>query len=77
MHPRAKKARERFTTVLVDTKTGERSILGQTITAFTEKHGLCKNEVYKLVNCRTIIYRNWMLEKTYKLAHDPIGLWDF
>jgi hypothetical protein len=73
-HPRARKARERFTTTLVNTKTGERAILGQTVTGFAKRHGLCKNELYRLVNYRSIIYRGWMMEKTYNLTHATAGV---
>jgi hypothetical protein len=74
MHLRARKARARFTTVLVNIDTGERSILGQTVTAFAKKHGLCKNELYRLINYRSIVYRGWMMERTYNLTHGQTGL---
>ena len=64
MHPRAKKERERFMTVLVNTKTGIRSILGQTISGFAKAHSLSKQALCQLMNGHRVIYRHWMLENT-------------
>jgi len=71
----AKKARERFQTVLVNPNLGVRDVLGQNFTDFAKKHHLAVNDVYQLVNARLICYRGWMLEKTLKLAHSaiPVG----
>ena len=63
-HPRAKEARKRFMLVLVNTKTGVRSILGQTISGFAKAHSLCKNTLCQLINGHRVIYRDWMLENT-------------
>jgi hypothetical protein len=72
-HKRAAKARKRFTTVLVNFRLGKREILGQTVTAFAAKHQLCKNELYKLINGRKIMYRGWMLERTHNLAQGTVA----
>jgi hypothetical protein len=54
--------------VLVNTQTGERSIIGQTVKAFAQEHHLCLNELSKLVNGRKLRYRNWVLERTLLAA---------
>ncbi len=64
-HPKAKKKRMRFLTVLVNTVTSEQTTLGSSLKEFADKHNLCMNEVCKLVNGKRIRYRNWMLKKTY------------
>ena len=64
-------------TVLFNAKTGEKSIIGQTVSNFAKAHGLCKNELYKLVNGRKPIYRNWMLQKTHDAAFSQIADADF
>ena len=51
-------------TVLVNTKTGVRTILGQTISGFAKAHGLCKNTLCQLINGYRVIYRDWTLETT-------------
>ncbi len=56
-------------TVLVQPQSGKREILGHTVLAFAKKHGLCTNEVHKLVLGRKLIYRGWMLETTHQVAH--------
>jgi len=66
--PKVKKHRARFTTVLVNTKTGERCILGQSVKSFAKKHGLSLQGFSELVNGRVPIYRHWALEKTLKAA---------
>jgi hypothetical protein len=68
-HPSARKYRKRFLTVLVNTRTGERSILGQAVTRFAKAHGLCLCELSKLINGHKMIYRGWCFESTLKLAH--------
>lgn len=70
---RAKKHRDRFTTVLVNTRTGERSILGSSIKSFAEKRNLCMNELWKLVNGRKLIYRHWCLQKTLDSANGTLA----
>jgi hypothetical protein len=37
-------------------------------TAFAEAHGLCLNELTKLVNKRKLLYRGWVLEETLRAA---------
>jgi hypothetical protein len=66
--PRAKKQRQRFTTTLVNTKTGQKCLLGRSVKHFARQHGLCFNELSKLINHRKILYRGWCLEKTLELA---------
>ena len=68
-HKRARLKRKRFRTVLVNMKTGERSILGQTVKGFAKAHGLCMNELSKLVNRRKVAYRHWVMEATLKAAN--------
>jgi hypothetical protein len=71
----AKMARDRFMTVLVNTRTGERTILGHTINGFAKKYGLCDNELWKLVNGHggKICYRGWMLEQAYSAVNGPLA----
>ena len=76
-HKKAKRLRDRFTTVLVNTKTGERSILGQSLITFSKKHGLCMNEISKLVNGHKIFSRHWCLEKTLTNVHEAVHAGDF
>lgn len=61
---KAKKERERFMTVLVNTKTGERGILGPSVKKFAKDHGLSLNGLSELVNARVPIYRHWVLGRT-------------
>jgi len=72
--PKAKKARERFQTVLINPDLGIREALGQRVTRFAERHHLCKSELYKLINGRQIGYRGWFLERTLKLAQHVVGV---
>jgi hypothetical protein len=71
--PRAKKERMRFMTVLINTQTGERSILGPSVKKFATDHGLCFNELSKLVNGHKLMYRGWVLEKTLNLANGHVA----
>jgi len=61
---RARKQRDRFTTVLVNTKTGEKKWLGPTVKRFAMDHGLCLNELSRLINRRSRMYRGWILQRT-------------
>lgn len=72
-HPSARRYRKRFLTVLVNTQTGERCILGQAVTRFAKAHGLCLCELSKLVNGHKVIYRGWCLETTLKLAQGNVA----
>ena len=56
-------------TVLVNTRTGERSILGPSVKKFARDHGLCLNELSRLINGHSFIYRHWVLEKTQEAAN--------
>jgi hypothetical protein len=71
---RAKKARERFTTVLVNTSTGERLILGQRLREFARTHGLSVHGLTELVQGHVKMYRHWALEKTMEAACSPAPL---
>ena len=71
---KAKALRDRFMTKLVNVKTGETCILGQSGRAFSERHSLCFNELMKLINGHRFIYRHWTLEKTLKLASGSTAL---
>lgn len=66
--PKVKKARDRFTTALVNTKTGEKKWLGPSVKKFARDHGLCFNELSKLVNGHSLQYRSWVLQKTLDAA---------
>jgi hypothetical protein len=66
--PKAKEARERFQTVLVNPQLGIREVLGQRVTEFAKKYHLCKSELHKLVCHRKLGYRGWYLERTLHLA---------
>lgn len=66
---KAKRARKRFTTRLVNPKTGQSEIVGQSAKAFAKRHGICYNDVVKLLNGHKIMVRGWALERTLELAH--------
>jgi hypothetical protein len=69
MHPKAQSQRKRFMTTLIHA-SGQREVIGQAVTGFARRHGLCANEVYQLILGRNkLCYRGWMLEATYRLAH--------
>jgi hypothetical protein len=61
---RAKKQRDRFTLVLVHTPTGVRKFLGPSVKKFAKEHGLCLNELSRLINRRSRKYRGWILQRT-------------
>jgi hypothetical protein len=61
---RAKRQRERFMTVLVHKDTGVSKILGQSVKKFARDHGLCLNELSRLVNGKCVMYRGWILKST-------------
>ena len=61
---RAKRQRDRFTLVLTNTITGASKILGSSVKKFAKDHGLCLNELSRLVNGRSRMYRGWILQKT-------------
>ena len=67
--PKVRKARERFTTVLVNTKTGEKKWLGPSVKQFARDHGLCFNELSQLINGHALGYRSWVLQKTLDAAN--------
>jgi hypothetical protein len=66
--PSGRKRRKRFLTPLINVKNGTREVLGESVTGFARRHNLCKNEVYRLINGRSICYRGWMIENSYQLA---------
>ena len=61
---RAKRQRDRFTLVLTNTFTGASKILGPSVKKFAKEHHLCLNELSRLVNGRSRMYRGWILQKT-------------
>ena len=69
-HPKAKKKRMQFLTVFINKDTGERDILGQSVTGFAERHGLASHDVYQLLHKHIVCYRGWMLEKTYNKIYN-------
>lgn len=73
MHPKAKKRRERITTVLVNLHTGQREMLGTAITSFAARHNVCGNDICKLLNGHKIAVKGWVLEKTFKLTQAAIA----
>jgi hypothetical protein len=73
MSKRAAKKRKRWTTVLVNTRTGQRERLGQSIKSFAERHDVCGNDLCKLLNGHKIAVKGWVLEKTWNLTHGAIA----
>lgn len=73
MARRAKKHRNRFLTVLVNTRTGARLMVGRSVRQLARETGLCLNELYQLINGRKRIYRHWCLEKTLSAVSEPIA----
>lgn len=72
-HRSAGKTRARFLTQLVNTSQQKSDIVGASVTGFASRHGLCANEVYKLLTGKSICYRGWTLAKTRELiAQVPI-----
>ncbi len=55
-------------TKLVNTKTKETFVLGRSVKHFAKEHGLCFNELSKLVNGHKLMYRGWCLQKTLEAA---------
>ncbi len=72
-HRRAARKRKRWSTVLINTRTNERCVLGPSVTSFAQAHNLCTGDLYKLINRRKVCYRGWMLESTLKLAQEPVA----
>lgn len=66
---KVRKARDRFLTVLTNTDTGESKNLGPSVKKFAKENGLCLNEVSRLVNGRSLMYRSWVLQKTLDAAN--------
>jgi len=54
-------------TELVNTRTGQRQLLGRSLKRFAAEHGICKSELHKLVCRRKIAIRDWMLTSTADL----------
>jgi hypothetical protein len=71
-HSRAKKARERFLTVLIHPRSGRRRILGQCVKKFAHEEGLNAHTFGQLVNGRKFVYRGWMTEQTHRLAQGTV-----
>jgi hypothetical protein len=51
-------------TKLVNLKTGETAILGQSVARFAKLHGLNRQRLNSLITSRLPFYRHWALEKT-------------
>jgi len=62
---KAKKRKERLLRRLVNTITGEVKTLGISANAFARDHGLCENELWKLLRGHKVAYRHWVTESTY------------
>jgi len=71
-HPKTRRQRDRFFTVLVNTVTGEKMTVGDSIKSRAKEHGLGHNALVQLVNGHRFIFRHWMLEKTLKIVDRPI-----
>ena len=65
---RARRRRKRFLTKLINLRTGEMKILGQSIAQFARDNGLCRNELNQLVVGNLLHYRDWVLAKSLELA---------
>ena len=66
---KAKPARQRFTTRLVNTKTGQSEIVGPSAKAIAKRIGVCYNDLVKLLNGHKIMVKGWAMEQTLRLAH--------
>lgn len=69
-HKSARKYRKRFLTVLVNTQTSERCIVGQAVTRFAKAHGLSNKNLYGLLNGKRLAYKNWCLQQTLALLEE-------
>ena len=67
-HRKARRQRDRFFTVLVNTVTGESMMVGDSIKARAKEHGLAHNALVQLVNGHRFIYRHWVLDKTLQIV---------
>lgn len=67
--PKVRKHRERFLTRLVNTKTGETTILGPSVKKFARDRGLSLQGLSELINRRVAMYRGWMLQTTHELIY--------
>lgn len=65
---KARLARQRFTTRLVNPKTGQSEIVGQSARAFAERHGVCYNDLVKLLNGHKLMVKGWATEQTLELS---------
>ena len=72
-HRRAARKRKRWSTVLINTKTNERCVLGPSVTAFARAHNVCKGDLYKLINHRKLCAKGWILESTLKLTQGAVA----
>jgi hypothetical protein len=67
---RAKVHRARFLTKLVNLKTGETAIIGQSVKRFAQQHGLSLQGLSELVNNRVPIYRHWVKAGTAEILNE-------
>lgn len=65
---KAKRARQRFTTRLVNARTGQSEIVGQSAKTLANRIGVCYNDLVKLLNGHKIMVRGWAMERTLELA---------
>lgn len=56
-------------TVLRNTRTGERKIVGQFVSRFARENGLCLNDTNGLVPGRLIMYKHWASDRPFQLAN--------
>jgi len=72
-HRRAARKRKRWSTVLINTRTNGRCVLGPSVASFALKHNICKGDLYKLINHRKPCVKGWMLESTLELTQGAVA----
>ena len=70
---KAKRRKERVLRKLVNTITGEVKTLGISANAFARNHGLCENELWKLLRGHKVAYRHWVTERTYMMTQTHLA----
>ena len=53
--------------------TKERRVVGPSVKAMAQEHGLCANELYLLINGRQLAYRGWVKAIGYDYAQGAIA----
>lgn len=64
-HPKARKVRKKFMTLLINVITQEQRVLGPSILQFAEQYGLQDQALGELINGHRICYKGWMLSSTH------------